>query len=409
MKNAIHARATDLFMAGVNAADPFNAVDAALSGAPLAPCDGRTFIVAVGKAAGGMARAALAHYPDPAGVIIVTNYENAAAIPGAQVFAAGHPVPDENGAKAANAVIALLDDTQEGDRVLVLVSGGGSALLPAPVAGVSLADKAAVNEALLGGGIEITDMNLVRQNLSRLKGGGLARLAAPAQVTALILSDVVGDDLRVIASGPTVLPIGTRAQARELLQSGGLWQALPVSVTRHLSSDAPVDPIGVAPENRLIGSNAMSLAAMAAVAPQATVWPEPLVGDVAAASNVIAGISGAGCWLFGGETTVRITGGGLGGRNQELALRVALLAEQFGWQGDWVFLSGGTDGRDGPTDATGGLVDGGTLARMRGAGVDPMAALADNDSYTALKAAGDLLMTDATGTNVADLQVLIRT
>ena len=153
----------------------------------------------------------------------------------------------------------------------------------------------------------------------------------------------------------------------------------------------------------------MSLAAMAAVAPQATVWPEPLVGDVGAAANVIAGVSVAGCWLFGGETTVRITGCGLGGRNQELALRVALLVEQFGWQGEWVFLSGGTDGRDGPTDAAGGLVDGGTLARMRAAGVDPLAALADNDSYHALKAAGDLLMTDATGTNVADLQVLIRT
>ncbi|MBV1904096.1 MAG: DUF4147 domain-containing protein [Marinosulfonomonas sp.] len=409
MKNAIHTQATSLFMAGVNAADPFNAVDAALSRAPLAPCSGRTFIVAVGKAAGGMARAALAHYPDPAGVIVVTNYENAAAIAGAQVFAAGHPVPDENGLKAANAVIALLAGTRDGDRVLVLVSGGGSALLPAPVAGVSLADKAAVNEALLGGGIEITDMNLVRQNLSRLKGGGLARLAAPARLTALILSDVVGDDLRVIASGPTVSPIGTRAEARELLKSGGLWQALPESVTRHLSSDAPVEALSVAPENRLIGSNAMSLAAMAAVAPQATVWPEPMVGDVGAAANVIAGVSGAGCWLFGGETTVRITGCGLGGRNQELALRVALLVEQFGWQGEWVFLSGGTDGRDGPTDAAGGLVDGGTLARMRAAGVDPLAALADNDSYHALKAAGDLLMTDATGTNVADLQVLIRT
>ena len=396
-------------MAGVKAADPFRAVDTALSDAPLAPCAGRTFIVAVGKAAGGMARAALAHYPNPAGVIVVTNYENAAAISGARVFAAGHPVPDENGLKASNAVIDLLAETRDGDRVLVLVSGGGSALLPAPVAGISLVDKAAVNEALLGGGIEITGMNLVRQNLSRLKGGGLARLAAPAQVTALILSDVVGDDLRVIASGPTVSPIGTRAEARKLLQTAGLWDSLPASVKQHLSADASAEALAVTPQNRLMGSNAISVGAMAAVAPQATVWPDPLVGDVAQAAAIVAGCNGAGCWLFGGETTVRISGTGLGGRNQELALRVALLAEELGWQNEWVFLSGGTDGRDGPTDAAGGLVDGGTQTRIRGAGVDPLAALADNDSYTALKAAGDLLMTDATGTNVADLQVLIRT
>jgi len=159
----------------------------------------------------------------------------------------------------------------------------------------------------------------------------------------------------------------------------------------------------------LIGSNSISVGAMARLDSSAHVAATPLVGDVAEAANAVVAINGAGVWLFGGETTVKLSGSGLGGRNQELALRVALLAEQQGWSDDWVFLSGGTDGRDGPTDAAGGIVDRQTLTRMRAAGVDPVQALLDNDSYHALKAAGDLLMIGATGTNVADLQVLIRT
>ena len=401
-------KAQALFAAGVKAADPARAVAGALQATPLPDCTGRRFIVAVGKAAPGMALAAKAHLGTPARLLIVTNPENASTIPDAEVFAAGHPVPDAVGQQASEAVIDLLQDTRPQDQVLALISGGGSALLPAPAAGLSLADKAAVSRLLLASGTDITGMNLVRQQLSRLKGGGFARLAAPATVTALILSDVIGDDLRVIASGPTVAPIGTAEQAKDLLIGAGVWDALPAAVRAHLQA-APAEP--AAPptaDNRLIGSNPISVQAMADAAGTAKVADEPLVGDVQDAARRVLQTAGPGITLFGGETTVVLRGDGLGGRNQELALRVALLVEQAGWDDDWVFLSGGTDGRDGPTDAAGGLVDGTTLDRIRGAGIDPESALANNDSYHALQAAGDLLITGATGTNVADLQVLIR-
>ncbi|SLN33597.1 Putative hydroxypyruvate reductase [Pseudoruegeria aquimaris] len=408
----MRARAEAIFQAGVKAADPFAAVTEALSEAPVAApgAGGRTLVVAVGKAAMRMAEAAMAHVPAPREVLVVTNYENAGVLEGAQVFAAGHPVPDEGGAKASAAVLAALEALGPQDRVLALISGGGSALLPAPVAGVSLADKAEVNRLLLASGADIGEMNLVRQQLSRLKGGGLSGAAAPAPVRALILSDVVGDDLRVIASGPTVAPIGTRAQAMAILKARGVWAKLPEAVREHLET---LDAANAPPraDNTLVGSNAISLAAMTAAAGAEAIQHEPaLVGDVAkAAARVMAEADRPGIHLFGGETTVVLKGKGLGGRNQELALRVALLAEQAGWpEGSWVFLSGGTDGRDGPCDAAGAVVDGGTLARMRAAGVEPQARLDDNDSYHALQASGDLLMTGATGTNVADLQVLIR-
>ncbi len=403
--DALRERARGLFEAGVAAADPEAALRAALAAHPLAPT-GRREIVAVGKAARAMTRAALAVL-GPVPALIVTNRENAAPLEGGEVRAAGHPVPDADGARAAEAVLERAAALGAGDELVVLVSGGGSALLPAPAPGLSLDDKAEVTRLLLRAGADITEMNLVRQQLSRIKGGGLARVAAPARVTALILSDVVGDDLRVIASGPTVAPIGTRAEARARLQARGLWERVPQAVRAHLASgdDPPPPPEA---DNRLIGSNAQSLAAMARAAPEARRIDTPLVGDVGAAARTVLDAAGPGTTLFGGETTVNVTGPGRGGRNQELALRVAFEAEARGSAGPWVFLSGGTDGRDGPTDAAGGCVDDGTLARMRAAGVDPAAALAANDSYAALAASGDLLMTGPTGTNVADLQVMIR-
>jgi hydroxypyruvate reductase len=407
---AMRARALEIFRAGVAAADPARAVRRALDARPLpAPgARGRRVVIAAGKAARAMMAAALEVTGPSAGALVVANHENARPLAGAEVLGAGHPVPDAAGARAAERVLAAVSGLGADDRVLVLLSGGASALLPAPVEGVSLADKAEVNRLLLASGADITEMNLVRQALSRIKGGGLVRAAHPAPVTALILSDVIGDDLRVVASGPTCPPIGTRADAVAALRARGLWERVPQSVRRALTELPDPPPPPPPADNRLVGSNAMSLAAMgqaAGVAPE----PAPLVGDVAeAAARVVASLDGPGIRLFGGETTVVVRGEGLGGRNQELALRVALLAEAAGWAGPWVFLSGGTDGRDGPTDAAGGLVDDGTLARIRAAGRDPAADLARNDSYPALKAAGDLLVTGPTGTNVADLQVLIR-
>lgn len=394
MTGKARTRAREIFQAGVRAADPYAAVSAHLD--QVAP---PALIVAIGKAAMRMAEAALKRFP---GVhcLVVTNYENAGRLDGAKVFAAGHPVPDENGAAAAREVIAALQRAE--GPVLALISGGGSALVPAPAGDLTLADKALVNSLLLGAGLDIRAMNLVRQQLSDLKGGGFLRHAAPHPVTALILSDVIGDDLAVIASGPTVAPIGTAAEAARVLQDAGVWGRVPASVKAHLQRDPVVHDLPAA-RNILIGSNGLSVAAMQAEAPEARVLATPIEGDVAEAAHAICNAAGVGVTLWGGETTVVLRGTGRGGRNQELALRIAREARARGW-GDFVCLQGGSDGRDGPTDAAGGIVDQATLDRIS----DVDALLANNDSYAALAEAGDLLMTGATGTNVADLGVLIR-
>jgi len=409
-------KARKLFAVACLAADPAEALTAAIRDTPLPVPDrgGVTRVVALGKAALPMAALLVDRLKGRAfSMIVVTNYENARDLPGATVIASGHPVPDENGARAAGAVEALLAPAKAEDRVIALISGGGSALLPAPVGGLTLDDKAEVNRLLLANGFGITEVNLIRQQLSRLKGGGLLRVAAPAPVTAYILSDVIGDDLRVIASGPTVAPIGTRAEARELLRTRGLWDALPQTARAILDGEATPAPLPPA-QNTLIGSNRKSLEAMVAAAgPDATITDDHLTGDVAeAAAGIIAAARQApkdrpACLIFGGETTVTLRGKGLGGRNQELALRVAMDMPALGR--DWVFLSGGTDGRDGPTEAAGGIVDAGTCDRIRRAGGDPQALLAENDSNRALSLAGDLLVTGATGTNVADVQILLVT
>lgn len=416
-REALRDTARHLFDHALRAADPAGALRAALARTPFpAPAaGGRAIVIAVGKAAMAMAREALRHLPPGAEVIVVTNYENAGDLPGARVFASGHPVPDENGLAAGEAVAAALTRATAADRVIALISGGGSALLPAPAEGLTLADKAAVNRLLLAGGLEITAMNLIRQNLSRLKGGGMLRLAAPAPVFAWILSDVIGDDLRAIASGPTVAPLGNRADAVRILRGAGIWDGLPPVVRAHLErpEGAAVPPPPA--RNLLIGSNRQSLEAVRAGAEgwPVTVADQPLTGDVGEAAELILRAARAvppgqgACIVWGGETTVTLRGDGKGGRNQELALRVALAGEEGLAGRDWVFLSGGTDGRDGPTDAAGGLVDGASAARMRAAGADPAALLGNNDSHAALAAAGDLLITGASGTNVADVQILL--
>jgi hydroxypyruvate reductase len=389
-----------IFRAGVARAAPGPAVTAAMPGARP------DLILALGKAACAMAEAALARHPGvPA--LVVTNGENARDLPGAEVMVGGHPVPDA-GSAAAGAALLARAEALGGGELLCLISGGGSALAVAPVAGLTLADKAAATRAMLGGGLDIEAMNLVRQQLSRIKGGGLARAAAPARVTALILSDVVGDALAAIASGPVSPPLGTPWAARDVLARAGLWDGMPAPVREALSRPpAPPPPEAAC---RIVGSNRMSVEAMAHAAPRARVEAAPLVGDVAEAAARVARAarSGPGTTLWGGETTVVLRGDGLGGRNQELALRVALRLEGLGVP--WAFLAGGTDGRDGPTDAAGAVVgggpEGGTVARIRAAGIDPRAALARNDSHPALDAAGDLLRIGGTGTNVADLAIL---
>ena len=423
---ADRALALRLFRAGLAAADPEAAVRRALDAGPP-EASGGALVLAAGKAALGMLDGAsgwIAALPEPPVVLVTTNRENARATrrearaerPRSRaadaaggrsparcptVFLAGHPVPDAEGLRAARAFEAALRAAGPGTRVLLLLSGGASALLPSPAPGLTLEDEAAVARLLLASGASIGEVNLVRQHLSTLKGGGLARLAAPAPVTALILSDVVGDDLRAIGSGPTAGPLGTRAEAAALCRALGIWGALPQATRARLGSDEPPTPTPEA-DNRIVGSNAISLAAMGRAAPEARVHAEPLVGDVSDAAHRLLALP-PGLHLLGGETTVRVTGMGTGGRNQELALRAAM-----GLRPGDVLLSAGTDGRDGPTDAAGAVVDEGTAGRIRAAGLDLDALLTDNDAHRALAASGDLLVTGGTGTNVADLQVLVR-
>jgi len=409
-----HARA--LFDRAVAQADPTAALDRFLTHnsplpRPTRPA-GQTLLIAIGKAAPAMMRAALRHVTGPHTALCVTHHENTAPCPGATVLHAGHPVPDAAGLAAGQAVMALLDGARAGDQVIALISGGGSALLPAPAPGLNLDDKIALNRALLASGLDIVAMNMIRQQVSRLKGGGMLRLAAPARVTGYILSDVIGDDLNAIASGPTTAPLGTRVQAGEALKKAGAWDSLTAPLRAHLSAPAPDVP-RLQATNHLIGSNGQSLRAAAKAAKEGfatRIVSDCLVGDVAdaaraihAAAAAIAADAPPTALLWGGETTVRLTGKGRGGRNQELALRVAALAHGAPLHRRWVFLSGGTDGRDGPTDAAGGVVDAQTWALIRDAGD----LLANNDSHTALQHADALLITGATGTNVADIQILL--
>ena len=403
MFHPYYDQALKAFLSGVAAADPAVAVCKALPSFDQAPT-----LIAVGKASVRMARAVQSVLGDLPEILVVTNPENASDLPGAQVFAAAHPIPDQIGLKASQTVIdALIRASAALRPVLCLISGGGSALLPAPIFGISLQDKIDLNALLLASGANIEVMNLIRQQLSLLKGGGILRYAFPSPVTSLILSDVIGNDLRAVASGPTVSPIGTRLQACSELKALGLWVQCPASVKTALERPEEAIDLPVT-KNILVGSNGLSLSAMGKEIPEATLHKIPLVGDVSGAAARVAA-AGPGIHLFGGETTVRLTGTGRGGRNQELALRVALLAEYQKWKGRWLYLQAGTDGQDGPTDAAGGVVCEASVSVMRSVGIDPNQLLANNDSYSALQAANALLITGGTGTNVADLGVLIRT
>lgn len=389
-------------------------------------------LLAAGKAAVPMARATVSVLEEHLGPgVVVTKLGHLDGFPfppGVTALEAGHPVPDDAGLAAVAAVEALLDGLSAEDTVLSLFSGGASALLPDPAEGVTLADLQATTGALLCSGAPIGELNAVRKHLARLKGGQLARRAQPATVAALILSDVVGDPLDVIASGPTAPDRTTFADAWAILERRGLLAAIPAPVRRRLrdgvdgrlpDTPGPEDPVFSRVLNVLIGSN--RLAAEAAVANAAVLGYRALLlstfmeGEAREVARVVASIakeihaSGRpiappACIVLGGETTVTIRGNGRGGRNQELALAAALALEGI----DGVSLMAlATDGTDGPTDAAGGIIDGDTVSAIRVAGIDPTAALHENDSYPALESGGALLKTGPTGTNVNDLLVVL--
>ena len=403
------------FQAAIDQADPKAAVARHMT-ALSHNANGRVIVIAAGKAAPAMLRGAMAQLGQNIEAICVTHKENQDRIENIPFFNSGHPIPDDVGLKATQMITEILARTTADDHVIALISGGASALLPAPAQGISLADKQALNAALLASGLDIVEMNMIRQQVSTLKGGGLLRQAAPANVSAYILSDVVGDDLRAIASGPTVAPLGTKTSARERLQQVGAWDTLPASITVHMQGPDVNDDLPKA-TNTLVGSNRQSVEAAAAhLRPDFNVIAidDPLVGDVdTAAQTIITAldnqlpVSAPTAIVWGGETTVQLQGDGRGGRNQEMALLVAQHLNDCNPTQGIHFLSGGTDGRDGPTDAAGAIVDAGTWARITDAGLDPAALLANNDSYAALQASGDLLITGATGTNVADIQILM--
>jgi hydroxypyruvate reductase len=390
------------------------------------------YLVAVGKAAVPMAEALVALLgPHLSEGVLVTKYEHAAgtSLPGhLRVEEAGHPLPDGAGQRAAQAVYDLLAALGEKDLVIVLLSGGGSALLPLPVPSLSLSDLQATTEALLRSGATIGELNAVRKHLSQLKGGQLARQAAPAEVLTLVLSDVVGDPLDVIASGPTVPDPTTFEEAWAVLERYDLLESIPSAVREHLQAGVEGE-IAETPKqgdalfrrvhNVIVGSNRMASQAAVeraeALGYRALLLTTFVEGEAREVAKVAAALAKGvrlhgdpleppACIVWGGETTVTVTGSGKGGRNQELALAAALALAGLP---NVALMALATDGTDGPTDAAGAVVSGETVQRMRARDLHPRQALADNDAYPILDAIGALMRTGPTGTNVNDVLVLL--
>lgn len=351
-----------------------------------------------------------------------------------RIVEAGHPIPDEAGVSAARAIAELLAAAGEYDLVLCLLSGGGSALMTLPVAGVSLSDLQTLTQILLRCGATIHQINTVRKHLSQLSGGQLARLAWPATMVSLILSDVVGDALDVIASGPSVPDPTTFADAREVLSHYGVWHELPAAIVHHLEAgiagDVPEtpkagDPVFDRVQNVIVGSNLLAAQAAAQAAQQlgfdTALLTTYLEGEASQVGRVLAGLAKGlaraeamhppgqllrrpACLVLGGETTVTLRGDGRGGRNQEMALAAAIALA--GWS-DVLVACLATDGTDGPTNSAGAYADGNTLARAAELGLNAQDYLARNDSYHFFERLGDLIVTGPTQTNVNDLALVL--
>jgi len=372
---------------------------------------GPVWVVAVGKAAWQMAHAAREELGDAIrGGIVITKYHHAkGSIGPLEIQEAGHPVPDENSFAATRRAMELVQDLGEGDQVLFLISGGGSALFESPlIDGSELAD---ITGQLLSCGADIVEINTVRKRLSAVKGGRFAQLCAPASVFAVVLSDIVGDPLDMIASGPACPDSSTCAMAREIAHRYGL--RLSDRARECLNTETPKELDNV--ETVITGSVAQLCASARKTASELGYEPlvltDSLTCEAREAGSFLASMaryrSGRGrrvALIAGGETVVHVTGKGLGGRNQELALAAAIGIEGLT---DVAIFSVGSDGTDGPTDAAGGYVDGATALRLRELGYSPEAYLADNDAYHALSACGGLIITGPTGTNVNDLTVAL--
>lgn len=394
----------------------------------------RILVVGAGKATAAMAAAA----EDALGSrihsgIIVVKYGHAGTLRAIEQVEAAHPVPDEAGGQATQRILELIRRADEKTLVVCLLSGGGSALLVSPLRGISLEDKQRTTELLLKAGATIDELNMVRKHLSAVKGGRLAQLAHPATVLTLILSDVIGDRLDVIASGPTAPDNSTFSDALQVIERYRLRPELPPAVAALLERGAAgqepetvksADPCFLRTRNAIVGSSAQALAAVrekaAALGWRPEVVTAELSGDARDAARLLARKAVAAldemkqgerrCLLAGGETTVVVRGTGKGGRNQELALAFALEIRDI----DGItLLSAGTDGTDGPTDAAGAVVDGSVAGKARSLGIHPEVYLGNNDSYAffqrldAQTGERHHLVTGPTGTNVMDIQIIL--
>lgn len=404
---------------------------------------GNLHLIALGKAAATMTRGALAGIAETgihltSGILIAPEGTEAPDLPGnLSLHHGGHPTPNQQGIRAAQAIHDLATSLTEDDLLLTLISGGGSALMTLPPEGIPLEDLQATTDALLRGGADIRQLNTVRKHLDRLKGGRLARAAHPARTLALVLSDVVGDPLDTIASGPVTPDPTTYGDALQVLDQLGVTGDVPEAVRAHLErgkagevaeSPGPGDPAFERTKAHILGNNRMAADAAQAEAERlgyrTLLLTTMLTGEARHVGRVLAGIgveilrSGTpldapACVLAGGETTVTVTGRGKGGRNQEVALGAAVALDELLGGGESedpervLIASAGTDGIDGPTDAAGAMADGATIQRGREQGLDPARALADNDAYPYFRALDSLIETGPTGTNVMDLALIL--
>ncbi len=434
----------DIFRAALAAVEPSHAVQRALrveknrlhAGGGEYSLDGfsRVLVVGAGKAAAGMAMAVEEILGDRiSGGVIVVKDGHSGPLRAISQVEASHPVPDERGVEGTRKVLQFVRSAGGDTLVLCLLSGGGSALLVAPERGITLADKRETTDLLLRAGASINELNAVRKHLSSVKGGRLAETAAPATVLTLILSDVIGDRLDVIASGPTAPDSTTFGNALAVIERYGLEHKIPKQVREHLEQGVQGaipetvkagDPCLSKTRNVVIGGNGQALAAAREKAKklglEAEIITAALQGEARDAAVRLARTARETkarlkpgerrCLLAGGETTVTVRGTGKGGRNQELALAFAL--EIAGTEGI-TLLSAGTDGTDGPTDAAGALVDGMTVPKARERGLEPSGFLENNDSYAFFHAFDERrgetihVKTGPTGTNVMDLQIIL--
>ncbi|MGF6115827.1 glycerate 2-kinase [Janthinobacterium lividum] len=409
-----------MFQATIEAAQPSHCIPPHLPPAPK----GRLIVIGAGKASAAMAQAVERHWPGPLSGLVVTRYGYAVPCERIEIVEASHPVPDQAGMEAARRMLGLVANLQANDTVLCLISGGGSSLLALPLEGISLEDKQALNRALLASGATIGEMNCVRRHLSAIKGGRLAAACHPAQVITLAISDVPGDKLGDIASGPTVGDATTCEDALAIVRRYGM--DLPESIRKVLESGRgesvkPDDPRLARTHTTLVATPQMALEAAAAVARAAGVTPyilgDSLEGEARDVGKVMAGIAlqtavrgqpfPAPCVLLsGGETTVTVRGNGRGGRNVEFLLALGIALD--GHEGIHA-LAGDTDGVDGQEDIAGAVLAPDTLQRAWTQGIKPRDSLDDNDGHGFFQALGDSVVTGPTLTNVNDFRAILIT